>query len=150
MHKANMGTLNQLNEEFYVNYKRLVLQNVHKLARDTEQQAATINAVQGITDQHLQTAWSSKKYTVSDNMQTDGVTSLKAQLDQAPFQMAQSQPSLVPSTEQSNFMNLFSMPAISERASSQTQLKHKADVEMSEDGLNDTENHGAQSKDPEK
>lgn len=50
MHKANMGTLNQLNEEFYVNYKRLVLQNVHKLARDTERQVATINAVQGITD----------------------------------------------------------------------------------------------------
>ena len=71
-------TLNQLNEEFFVNYKRLVLQNVHKLARDSAQQAATIGAIQGITDQHLQTAWSSKKYTVSDNMQTEVATSLKA------------------------------------------------------------------------
>ena len=50
MHKANLVTLNQLNEEFYVNYKRLVMQNVHRLARDSEEQASAISTVQGITD----------------------------------------------------------------------------------------------------
>ena len=50
MHQANLVTLNQLNEEFYVNYKRLVMQNVHRLSKDTEQQAAAISTVQGLTD----------------------------------------------------------------------------------------------------
>ena len=85
MRQASLITLNKLNEEFQINYKRQVLDSVKKMALDNDRQACKISNTQLLSDRYLQTAWDSKKYSVSDNMQTSQANDFKQRLDNAPF-----------------------------------------------------------------
>ena len=53
MKQASLITLNKLNEEFQINYKRQVLGSVRKMALDNDSQAARINCTQLLSDRHL-------------------------------------------------------------------------------------------------
>ena len=75
----NKGADVSLPNDFYTRYKdQLTKQVINPLETPNTTKA-------DLASEHLQTAWNSKRYSVSDNLQNEQAQSFKNQLNNAPF-----------------------------------------------------------------